>query len=127
MEIWRVGYDTAPRPKVVSTHNLAVALVCHLAAFVLFWLYSACHGLFDSHDEPKIEFFDPTVVVVENLDGNPDEPPPLKKVEPEPPPPPPPPRCCRHNRHECHECHHNVGGATLLGAIVGGIIGAIAS
>ena len=42
-------------------------------------------------------------------------------------PPPPPPRCCRHNRHECHECHHNVGGATLLGAIVGGIIGAIAS
>ena len=90
MEIWRVGYDTAPRPKVVSTHNLAVALVCHLATFVLFWLYSVCHGLFDSHDEPKIEFFDPTVVVVENLDGNPDEPPPLKKVEPEPPPPPPP-------------------------------------
>lgn len=90
MEIWRVGYDTAPRPKVVSTHNLAVALVCHLAAFVLFWLYSVCHGLFDSHDEPKIEFFDPTVVVAENLDGNPDEPPPLKKVEPEPPPPPPP-------------------------------------
>lgn len=42
-------------------------------------------------------------------------------------PPPPPPRCCRHNRHECHDCHHNVGGATLLGAIVGGIIGAIAS
>ena len=40
--------------------------------------------------------------------------------------PPPPPRYCRHNRHECHECHHNVGGATLLGAIVGGIIGAIA-
>ena len=42
-------------------------------------------------------------------------------------PPPPPPRCCRHTRHECHECHHSVGGATLLGAIVGGIIGAIAS
>ena len=91
MEIWRIGSDTAARPKVISTHNLAVALVCHFAAFVLFWLYSVCHGLFESHDEPKIEFFDPTVVVVENLNGNEDEPPPLKKVEPEPPPPPPPP------------------------------------
>ena len=41
--------------------------------------------------------------------------------------------CHRHHRHESNDCHydHNgwveVGGATLLGAIVGGIIGAIAS
>ena len=90
MEIWRVGYGTAPRPKVVSARNLAIALLGHLAAFVLFYLYSVCHGLFQKANPPPIEFFDPTVVVVENLKGNEDEPPPLKKPDPPPPPPPKP-------------------------------------
>lgn len=44
---------------------------------------------------------------------------------------------CRHNRHDCHECHrvqhcymrddHHAAGAALLGAVVGGLLGALAS
>ena len=87
MEIWRVGYDTAPRPKVISKRNLAIALGLHVSAFVLFWCYSACHGLFDKKEE--IIPIDLTVVVNENLNGKENEPPPLKKEEPEPPKPKP--------------------------------------
>ena len=85
MEIWRVGYDTAQRPKVLSKRNLAIALVLHVSTFVLFWLYAACHDLFDKEEE--IIPIDLTVVVNQNLDGKENEPPPLKKVEPEPPKP----------------------------------------
>lgn len=87
MEIWRVGYDTAQRPKVLSKRNLAIALVLHVSTFVLFWLYAACHDLFDKEEE--IIPIDLTVVVNQNLDGKENEPPPLKKVEPEPPKPKP--------------------------------------
>ena len=87
MEIWRVGYDTAQRPKVISKGNLAVALGLHIIAFALFWLYAACHNLFDKEEE--IIPIDLTVVVNENLNGKENEPPPLKKVEPEPPKPKP--------------------------------------
>lgn len=90
MEIWRVGYDTAQRPKVLSKRNLAIALVLHVSAFVLFWLYAACHDLFDKEEE--IIPIDLTVVVNQNLDGKENEPPPLKKVEPEPPKPKPQPK-----------------------------------
>ena len=90
MEIWRVGYDTAPRPKVISKRNLAVALGLHVGAFVLFWCYSACHGLFDKKEE--IIPIDLTVVVNENLNGKENEPPPLKKEDPEPPKPKPKPQ-----------------------------------
>ena len=83
MEIWRVGYDMAQRPKVLSKRNLAIALVLHVSTFVLFWLYAACHDLFDKEEE--IIPIDLTVVVNQNLDGKENEPPPLKKVEPEPP------------------------------------------
>ena len=87
MEIWRVGYDTAQRPKVLSKRNLAIALVLHVSTFVLLWLYAACHDLFDKEEE--IIPIDLTVVVNQNLDGKENEPPPLKKVEPEPPKPKP--------------------------------------
>lgn len=90
MEIWRVGYDSAQRPKVLSKRNLAIALVLHVSAFVLFWLYAACHDLFDKEEE--IIPIDLTVVVNQNLDGKENEPPPLKKVEPEPPKPKPQPK-----------------------------------
>ena len=90
MEIWRVGYDTAQRPKVLSKRNLAIALVLHVSTFVLFWLYAACHDLFDKEEE--IIPIDLTVVVNQNLDGKENEPPPLKKVEPEPPKPKPRPK-----------------------------------
>ena len=90
MEIWRVGYDTAQRPKVLSKRNLAIALVLHVSTFVLFWLYAACHDLFDKEEE--IIPIDLTVVVNQNLDGKENEPPPLKKVEPEPPKPKPQPK-----------------------------------
>ena len=85
MEIWRVGYDTAPRPKVLSKRNLLIALGLHVGAFVLFWLYAACHDLFRKDEE--IIPIDLTVVVNENLNGKDNEPPPLKKPEPEPPKP----------------------------------------
>ena len=90
MEIWRVGYDTAQRPKVLSKRNLAIALVLHVSTFVLFWLYAACHDLFDKEEE--IIPIDLTVVVNQNLDGKENDPPPLKKVEPEPPKPKPQPK-----------------------------------
>ena len=90
MEIWRVGYDTAQRPKVLSKRNLAIALLLHVSTFVLFWLYAACHDLFDKEEE--IIPIDLTVVVNQNLDGKENEPPPLKKVEPEPPKPKPQPK-----------------------------------
>ena len=90
MEIWRVGYDTAQRPKVLSKRNLAIALVLHVSTFVLCWLYAACHDLFDKEEE--IIPIDLTVVVNQNLDGKENEPPPLKKVEPEPPKPKPQPK-----------------------------------
>ena len=86
MEIWRVGSDTAARPKVLGTRNLTVALVLHLAFFLALWAYSVCHGLFTKEEE--VLPIDLTVVVVENLDGNPDEPPPLRPPEPPPPPKP---------------------------------------
>ena len=90
MEIWRVGSDTAARPKVLNGHNLSVALVLHVAFFAVFWIYSVFHGLFDKKEE--IVPIDLTVVVVENLNGKEDEPPPLKKPESPPPPKPKPPK-----------------------------------
>ena len=89
MELWRTESDQARRPKVLCMRHLALALALHLGCFVLFWTYSAFHGLFDEKEE--IIPIDLTVVVVENLNGNEDEPPPLKKPEPPPPPPKPKP------------------------------------
>ena len=80
MEIWRVGYGEDKLPAVISRRTLSVALAIHLAFFAAFWLYAACHDLF--HRDEEIIPIDLTVVVNANLDGKPDEPPPLKKPEP---------------------------------------------
>ena len=90
MEIWRVGYGEEKLPAVVSRRTLTVALLLHLSVFVIFWLYAACHDLF--HKDEEIIPIDLTVVVNENLDGKPDEPPPLKKPEPPKPKPKPQPK-----------------------------------
>jgi len=85
MEVWEYGSEA--RPKVLSTANLVVALLLHLAFFLGLYVYAK----FNFHQEEVITPIDLTVVVVENLDGNEDEPPPLQKPEPPPPPPPPKP------------------------------------
>ena len=90
MEIWRVGYGEDKLPAVISRRTLAFALVIHLSFFIAFWLFAACHGLFDKKEE--IIPIDLTVVVNENLNGKENEPPPLKKPEPEPPKPKPQPK-----------------------------------
>ena len=90
MEIWRVGYGEEKLPAVISRRTLTVALLLHLSVFVVFWLYAACHDLF--HRDEEIIPIDLTVVVNENLDGKPDEPPPLKKPEPPKPKPKPQPK-----------------------------------
>ena len=90
MEIWRVGYGEEKLPAPISGRTLMLALLVHLALFVVFWIFAVCHGLFDKKEE--IIPIDLTVVVNENLNGKENEPPPLKKVEPEPPRPKPKPK-----------------------------------
>ena len=90
MEIWRVGYGDERLPAVISRRTLTLALLLHLSAFVIFWLYAACHDLF--HKDEEIIPIDLTVVVTENLNGKEDEPPPLKNPEPEKPKPKPKPK-----------------------------------
>ena len=86
MELWRVDEGKAKRPKVLDARSFGTSIAIHVAFFAICFGFAACHMRKDEVITP----IDLTVVVVENLDGNPDEPPPLKKPEPEPPPPPPP-------------------------------------
>ena len=86
MEVWRPEEIDAKRPEVLGAGSLVAAFVLHVLLFAAFYTFAVFHF----HKEEEIVPIDLTVVVVENLDGNPDEPPPLKKPEPEPPPPPPP-------------------------------------
>ena len=86
MELWRAEEVEAKRPKVLDARSFGTSLAIHAAFFAICFGFAACHTRKDEVITP----IDLTVVVVENLDGNPDEPPPLKKPEPEPPPPPPP-------------------------------------
>ena len=88
MEVWRPEDLEGCRPKVLSSSSVGVALLLHLAFFLGCYLFAVANFRKDEEIVP----IDLTVVVVENLDGNPDEPPPLKKPEPEPPPPPPKPQ-----------------------------------
>ncbi|MBR2940037.1 MAG: TonB C-terminal domain-containing protein [Kiritimatiellae bacterium] len=90
MEIWRVGYEEEKLPAVISRRTLTVALLLHLSVFVVFWLYAACHDLFNKEEE--IIPIDLTVVVNENLDGKKNEPPPLKNPDPPKPKPKPQPK-----------------------------------
>ena len=86
MELWRTEVIEGRRPEVLSGRSFALALALHLAAFAVFWIVAACHGLFDKKE--TIIPIDLTVVVNENLDGKENEPPPLVNPTPEPPPPP---------------------------------------
>jgi len=89
MEVWRAEVIEGRRPKVLCGGNVALAFVLHLVAFVGFYAFAACHGLFDK--PPEVIPIDLTVVVNENLDGKEDEPPPLQKPEPPKPKPKPEP------------------------------------
>ena len=91
MEVW----IDERRPEVLSTANVVLALVIHVACFLGFFFFARFHF------KPKetVIPIDLTVVVNENLDGNEDEPPPLNDPPPKPPdppkpvtPPPPPPK-----------------------------------
>ena len=86
MELWRPESYGQNEPKVLGAANLCIAVALHVALFAGFWVFAVFHGLFDKEEE--IIPIDLTVVVVENLDGKEDEPPPLKKPEPPPPPKP---------------------------------------
>ena len=76
----------AKRPKVLGARSLILALAIHLALFTFAYLFA----LATRKPHEKVIPIDLTVVVQENLNGNEDEPPPLKPPTPEPPPPPPP-------------------------------------
>ena len=91
MEVW----IDERRPEVLSTANVVLALVIHVACFLGFFFFARFHF------KPKetVIPIDLTVVVNENLDGNEDELPPLDDPPPKPPlppkpvtPPPPPPK-----------------------------------
>ena len=88
MELWRPESCGQNEPKVLGAANLCIAVALHVVLFAGFWVFAVFHGLFDKEEE--IIPIDLTVVVVENLDGKEDEPPPLKKPEPPPPPKPKP-------------------------------------
>jgi TonB family protein len=75
------------RPQVLGTRTLVVALLLHVAFFLVFWIVS----LLNFKPKETVIPIDLTVVVNENLDGKEDEPPPLEQTKPEPPPPPPKP------------------------------------
>lgn len=91
MEVW----IDEKRPNVMSTANVVLALVIHVACFLGFFLFARLHF----KQKETVIPIDLTVVVNENLDGNEDEPPPLDDPPPKPPdppkpvtPPPPPPK-----------------------------------
>lgn len=83
--------ESEKRQNVLGAKNLLLAFSLHFLPVGCFWAYSY---FTDKNEELPIPM-DLTVVVVENLDGNDEEPPPEKPPEPEPPapqPPPPPPK-----------------------------------
>jgi TonB family protein len=78
------------RPKVLGVRSLTLALALHLALFLFAFLFATV----TRKPNESVIPIDLTVVVQENLDGNEDEPPPLKPPTPEQPkstPPPPKP------------------------------------
>lgn len=75
------------RPEVFDAGNCAKAVALHLALFAAIWKFGAA----DSDAKETIIPIDLSVVVEENLDGEPDEPPPERPRQPEPESPPPQP------------------------------------
>ncbi len=74
------------RPKVLGMRSFTLAIALHLALFLFAFLFATVTR---KPKETTIPI-DLTVVVQENLDGNEDEPPPLKPPTPEQPKPTPP-------------------------------------
>ena len=77
MEVW----IDEKRPDVMSTANVVLALVIHVACFLGFFLFARLHF----KQKETVIPIDLTVVVNENLDGNENEPPPLDDPPPKPP------------------------------------------
>ena len=78
--------DQEERPKLQSAANYCLAVVLHLLLFVgLWWM-----GQLKLSDKPLTIPMDWTVVPVENLNGDENEPPPLKPEDVQPPSPPEP-------------------------------------
>ena len=76
------------RPDVVSTTNVVLALVLHVAFFIGVYVFAKMHFT----PKETIIPIDLTVVVNENLDGVENEPPPVDDPPPPPPPEPKPPK-----------------------------------
>ena len=92
MEMWRAqAEEPQQRPKVLDSRIVFAVFIAHIAFFVGLWIIAWIKDLWPVKPEEIIPI-DLTVVVVENLDGKPDEPPPVKKPEPTPPPQPPKPK-----------------------------------
>ena len=84
-------YDERERPRpIFDAINIGAAVVAHLLLFGVFWLFGVIKPDVDDSDEEVIPI-ECLVVVNENLDGNEDEPPPVREVVPPPPEPEPPP------------------------------------
>lgn len=75
------------RPQIITGKNIGYAIVAHILLFLSFYLFAI-----PFKSRPVVIPIDLTVVVNENLDGEENEPPPEKPVEPTPPPPPEPPK-----------------------------------
>lgn len=92
MEMWRAqAEEPQQRPKVLDSRIVFAVFIAHIAFFAGLWIIAWIKDLWPVKPEEIIPI-DLTVVVVENLDGKPDEPPPVKKPEPTPPPQPPKPK-----------------------------------
>ena len=87
MELWRAVEPKAERPRVLDARSFGASIAIHLAFFAVCFGVASC----STREDEVVTPIDLTVVVVENLDGVENEPPPLEKPEPPPPPPPPPP------------------------------------
>ncbi len=79
--------DEERKPETLGATNFIIALALHLGFFALLWAM----GQMALREKEVVIPIDLTVVVEENLDGNPDEPPPLEPPKPPPPEPPRPP------------------------------------
>lgn len=78
--------DQEERPKVQSAANYGFAVALHLVLFLGLWWV----GQLKLSEKPLVIPMDWTVVPVENLNGDENEPPPLKPEDLQPPEPPPP-------------------------------------
>ena len=79
--------ERKPAPPMFSASNIALAIVLHIAFFLMCWLVVQ-----PLRTKETVIPIDLTVVLHENLDGNENEPPPLEKPQPQPPKPPEPPK-----------------------------------